>query len=80
MKSTSRSRLAARQKRSETEGSRLLLDEAREDVKLVGNVAGRAPFRGVLRHRGWRIVELTLPTLLGDRDPSLVAQAELELS
>jgi uncharacterized protein DUF2760 len=66
--------------RSETEGSSVVLESARPDVKLVGNVAGAAPFRGVLRHRGWRVEQLTLPTLLGAHDPQLVAAAELELS
>jgi hypothetical protein len=66
--------------RSESEGSSLVLDKASPDVKLVGNVAGAAPFRGVLRHRGWRVEELTLPTLVGAHDPKLVAAAELELS
>lgn len=66
--------------RSEAEGSSVVLERASADVKLVGNVAGAAPFRGVLRHRGWRVEELTLPTLLGSHDPKLVAAAELELS
>jgi hypothetical protein len=66
--------------RSEVEGSSIVLDSASSDVKLVGNVAGAAPYRGVLRHRGWRVEELTLPTLLGTHDPKLVAAAELELS
>ncbi len=66
--------------RSEAEGASLTLERASEDVKLVGNVAGAAPFRGVLRHRGWRIEELTLPTVIGAHDPKLVAPAELELS
>lgn len=66
--------------RSEAEGAALLLESASPDVKLVGNVAGAAPFRGVLRHRGWRVEELTLPKLLGAHDPKLVAAAELELS
>jgi len=66
--------------RSEAEGAALTLERASEDVKLVGNVAGSAPFRGVLRHRGWRIEGLTLPTVVGVHDPKLVAPAELELS
>jgi hypothetical protein len=66
--------------RGEAEGSSLVLEHARPDVKLVGNVAGAAPFRGVLRHRGWRVEELTLPTLIGSHDPKVVAAAELELS
>jgi hypothetical protein len=66
--------------RNEAEGARVVLESASPDVKLVGNVAGAAPFRGVLRHRGWRVEGLTLPTLLGAHDPQLVAAAELELS
>lgn len=66
--------------RNEAEGSSVVLESASADVKLVGNVAGAAPFRGVLRHRGWRVEDLTLPTLLGPHDPKLVAAAELELS
>ena len=66
--------------RQEAEGSALTLERASDDVKLVGKVTGSAPFRGVLRHRGWRIEELTLPTVVGAHDPTLVAPAELELS
>jgi hypothetical protein len=66
--------------RSEAEGTSLTLERASDDVKLVGRVFGSAPFRGVLRHRGWRVEELTLPTLVGAYDPRLVAPAELELS
>jgi uncharacterized protein DUF2760 len=65
--------------RNEAEGATLTLERATEDVKLVGNVAGSAPFRGVLRHRGWRVEELELPTVVGAQDPTLVAPAELEL-
>jgi hypothetical protein len=65
--------------RSEAEGAALTLERASADVKLVGNVAGSAPFHGVLRHRGWRVEQLTLPTLIGGHDPKLLAAAELEL-
>jgi hypothetical protein len=65
--------------RGEAEGAALTLERASGDVKLVGNVAGSAPYRGVLRHRGWRVEELKLPTLIGAHDPKLVAPAELEL-
>ena len=65
--------------RSEAEGASVVLESATPDVKLVGNVAGAAPYRGVLRHRGWRVEELSLPTLVGSHDPKLVAAAELEL-
>jgi len=66
--------------RSEAEGSALTLEQASADVKLVGNVSGSAPYRGVLRHRGWRIEGLRLPQVVGSVDQRLVAPAELELS
>jgi len=65
--------------RSEAEGFTLTLERPSEDVKLVGNVAGSAPFRGVLRHRGWRVEDLKLPIVVGAHEPSLIAPAELEL-
>lgn len=66
--------------RGEAEGSRVTLEQADRSVKLVGSVAGSAPYRGVLRHRGWRVQELKLPTRIGEHDPKLLAPAELELS
>ena len=65
--------------RAEAEGARVTLESASPDVKLVGKVAGSAPFQGVLRHRGWRIENLTLPKVVGSHDASVVAPAELEL-
>lgn len=65
--------------RGEPEGSRLTLERADGSVKLVGNVTGQAPYRGVLRHRGWRVQDFRLPTRIGAHDPKLVAPAELEL-
>ncbi|MBW2456997.1 MAG: DUF2760 domain-containing protein [Deltaproteobacteria bacterium] len=49
------------------------------EIKLTGNVTGSAPYRGVLRHQGWRVSELSLPRPLKDHDPSIVAPAEVEL-
>jgi hypothetical protein len=66
--------------RSEAEGTPLTLPQASADVKLVGNVTGSAPFRGVLRHRGWRVQGLSLPKRVGAQDPEVIALAELELS
>lgn len=48
-------------------------------IKLVGNVAGGAPFRGVLRHKGWRARDIRLPETLGDHDFKILAPAEVEL-
>lgn len=48
-------------------------------IRLVGNVAGRPPFRGVLRHHGWRAAEVRLPSLGDGVDHTIVAPAEVEV-
>jgi hypothetical protein len=65
--------------RSENEGARVTLDAVSAEVKLVGSVTGSAPYHGVLRHRGWKIEEMKLPTRVGAHDPTVVAPAEIEL-
>jgi hypothetical protein len=49
-------------------------------IKLVGNVTGEPPIRGLLRHRGWRVTEVTLPTLPQGSGRTIVAPAEVEVS
>lgn len=66
--------------RSEEEGSTVVVDQAQTDrVKLIGNLSGVAPYRGVLRHRGWRVENLRLPHRVGEHDLRIVAPAEVEL-
>lgn len=49
-------------------------------VKLVGNVTGRPPLRGLLRHRGWRVTDIKLPALPPpDSGRNIVAPAEVEI-
>jgi hypothetical protein len=49
-------------------------------VKLVGNVTGRPPLRGLLRHRGWRVTHISLPTLPPEGSGrKVVAPAEVEI-
>ena len=49
-------------------------------VKLVGNVTGRPPMRGLLRHRGWRVAEINLPSLPPrGAGRAVVAPAEVEI-
>ena len=48
-------------------------------IKLIGNVAGEPPVRGVLRHRGWRVKEVNLPSLPQAASRMVVAPAEVEL-
>jgi hypothetical protein len=51
--------------------------------RLVGKVPDRPPFKGTLRHRGWKASRVSLPRLTGDiRDASarrIVAPAEVEI-
>jgi len=49
-------------------------------VKLIGNVTGRPPLRGLLRHRGWRVTEINLPPLPPQESVrAVVAPAEVEI-
>jgi hypothetical protein len=49
-------------------------------IKLIGNVAGEPPVRGVLRHKGWRVKEVNLPPLPQGAGRMVIAPAEVELS
>jgi hypothetical protein len=67
--------------RSETEGSRITLDEGFDAaaIRLTGNVVGKAPFHGSLSHRGWRVTDVRLPRLASGHDATVLAPAEVEL-
>jgi hypothetical protein len=49
-------------------------------MKLIGNVAGKPPLRGVLRHRGWRVSEVKLPPLPEGEGRLVIAPAEVEMA
>jgi hypothetical protein len=67
--------------RDESEGSPVTLSDGFDaaSVKLTGDVRGSAPYRGVLRHSGWRVREVKLPERLPGHDASVLAPAEVEL-
>lgn len=48
-------------------------------VKLLGNVVGQPPVKGLLRHRGWRVTEVRLPSLPPGIGREIVAPAEVEI-
>lgn len=48
-------------------------------IKLLGNVAGDPPFKGVVQHRGWRAEKIELPTLSGTKASDILAPAEVEI-
>lgn len=50
-------------------------------IRLLGNVAGSPPFKGVLKHHGWRVKSSQLPVIPGARDDSaILAPAEIEIA
>jgi hypothetical protein len=48
-------------------------------LKLVGNVTGEPPFKGIVRHRGWRAAKIDLPTFSGKQATDIIAPAEVEV-
>jgi hypothetical protein len=48
-------------------------------VSLTGNVTGDPPFKGVLKHHGWRVKGYNLPTPPEGQDDLVVAPAEVEI-
>lgn len=49
-------------------------------IRLTGNVSGQPPFRGTLRHAGWRAKQVKLPAQPSGQDPKIVAPAEVEIA
>jgi Domain of unknown function (DUF2760) len=50
------------------------------EIRLIGEAKGEAPYKGTLRHHGWRAVETKLPSLAEGVDRTVIAPAEVELS
>jgi hypothetical protein len=46
---------------------------------LTGKVVGEPPFEGILRHKGWQVGKLKLPTLSGSQNAKIITPAEVEL-
>lgn len=69
--------------RTEPEGSTVEVPAgyAADEYRLVGKIAGQAPFSGVLVHRGWKTDMVKLPQLLPGAAGHLpaIAPAEVEL-
>ncbi len=60
------------------EGTEVVVEEGFDpkEIRLVGKVRGKPPFRGILRHRGWRLVGFRLPKPKRD---DVLAPAEVEI-
>lgn len=63
------------------EGSMIAVPEGFDPstIRLLGEVSGPPPFRGTIRHRGWRVVSLQLPTVPARADAQVAAPAEVEI-
>lgn len=49
-------------------------------IRLTGNVAGQPPFRGSLKHHGWRVKELKIAKPPEGQDEFIVQPAEVEIA
>ncbi len=61
------------------EGARVEVDQDFDPskIRLVGRLAGGPPFKGVLRHAGWRCTRIELPS--GKGRGGIIAPAEVEV-
>jgi len=51
------------------------------EIRLTGNIVGDPPFKGALRHRGWRVARVDLPKQAPDaRQERIIAAAEVEVN
>jgi hypothetical protein len=67
--------------RSEAEEAMITVPEGYDpgEIRLVGNVVGRPPFSGTLKHRGWRVEEVRLPKVTDGSAAMVVTPAEVEI-
>lgn len=49
-------------------------------IRITGNVVGQPPFKGALRHHGWRAARASFPPIPPGHDPHVIAPAEVELT
>ena len=48
-------------------------------IKLTGNVSGKPPFTGTVRHKGWKAAKVRLPKFSDTDDADILAPAEVEI-
>lgn len=66
----------------ESEGSEVTVPPGFDSrsIRLTGNVAGNPPFKGIIRHRGWRVAKIELPQPASEQKKDWVlAPAEVEI-
>lgn len=67
--------------RPEPEGTRITLpkDFDPAEIRMTGNIVGRAPFTGTLVHKGWQVTGIRLPKRTQVHNSRVLAAAEVEL-
>ena len=67
--------------RAEAEGCQITLPAGFDPrhVRLTGSAAAAPPYKGTLRHRGWRVTRVTFPQRHESLDPAVVCPAEVEV-
>lgn len=67
--------------RSEDEDTIITVPEGYDpaEIRVVGNVVGRPPFSGTLKHKGWRVEEVRLPHIPDGAGARVIAPAEVEV-
>ena len=68
---------------TEEEGSPITVEPGFDAhaIRLTGNIVGDPPFKGALRHRGWRVARLDLPKQTpAQQKQRIVAAAEVEVN
>lgn len=65
----------------EEEGSEVTIPEGfnPNEVKLTGNVTGKPPFSGIVRHKGWKAEEIRMPKFNDTEGSDILAAAEIEI-
>ncbi len=48
-------------------------------IQIVGHVTGDPPFKGILRHHGWKVTEINLPGIPEGQNPAILQPAEVEI-
>jgi len=65
----------------EKEGAKVMIPPGfdAQAVRLMGNVTGDPPFRGILRHRGWLVESIRLPQSAEEKNHWVLSPAEVEI-
>ncbi len=66
----------------EDEGNEVTINQGfdAKAIQLSGNVKGNPPFKGILKHRGWRAVKVQIPQLTSQEEGNnILAPAEVEI-